>query len=421
MRAPMLGARSLPLVARYTWARQWPAFLFDGLSFGVLNLTTFAVTRSLGAKESVVPFIIAVWQAFWIFSPAVEPLLARADPQKLWRRLAICAHLPVACIAFVAVRETTPGHGTGNLPLFLVCIITYYAFAIAYVPHRGALVRANYPAPVRGRVFGVLVAISWIGAAVMAKTTGYLLDQDPRWLRVVFPVAAVAGAIGFWFQGRVRWRHQKRGRFHEAIADRPLAAMRKAAASALRILRDDRHFRTYEVGFMLYGFGFLCSVPLLALYAESELSLSYGAYTWAQFVAFPLGMIVASGIWGRVIDRLRIARTSSATMIALAVFFTGMMFVDDAWGLAFAFALWGFAMAGVNVTWSLGPLHFAPDRQAHMYTAIHFSLVGVRSLVAPFLGYAVKEWFSYAVAFGLTVCFLLVGAVVTGRLARHGH
>ena len=80
---------TLPLVARYTWARQWPAALLEGAAFGVIGLASFAVKRSLGAPEEIVPLLIAFWQVVWIFSPAVGPLLARSDPQRLWRIIAV--------------------------------------------------------------------------------------------------------------------------------------------------------------------------------------------------------------------------------------------------------------------------------------------------------------------------------------------
>jgi len=75
-------------------------------------------------------------------------------------------------------------------------------------------------------------------------------------------------------------------------------------------------------------------------------------------------------------------------------------------------------MAGVDVGWSIGPLHFAPDGMGHLYMAMHFAFVGVRSLFAPFLGYQVQELFSYRVAFTLSAGLLVAGAVTVWRLAR---
>ena len=63
-------------------------------------------------------------------------------------------------------------------------------------------------------------------------------------------------------------------------------------------------------------------------------------------------------------------------------------------------------------------LHFAPDGRAHMYAAVHFSLVGIRSCFAPFLGFAIFRLFGYRVAFAFSATLLTVAAIIIGRLAR---
>jgi len=405
----------IPLVARYTLVRQWPAAALDGFAFGVLGLAIFAAKRSLGGREAVVALIITLWQVVWILTPAVGPLLARADPQRLWRTLAFAAYLPVLLIALVDVeRVAETGHGTGDLPLFVVLLFVYYASSIATVPHKGALLRTNYPPHVRGRLYGLLTAVAFVTAALSAKLAGLLLDRDPRWLRVVFPAAGLAGMAGFRLYGRIRWRNR---RVHRADPEPWSRVVRRAGREAWRILREDRAFRKYEIGFLLYGSGFLCSIGLLVLFAEDALGLSYDQFTWAQFVSFPAGQILAAPLWGRLSDRIGIVEQTALAFVTLALFFVSMQFVSSSAGLVAAFGLFGVAMGGVSIGWSLGPVHFAPDGQAHMYAALHFCLVGVRSVFAPWLGLLAKRAFSFDAAFALSIGFVSAGALTLWRLA----
>jgi MFS family permease len=411
--------RPLPLIARYTWRRQWPAWVLEGIGMGAIGLAFFAVKRTLGGPEWIVPLLIGLWQLPWIFSPAVGTLLARAHPQRVWRWTALIAHLPVLCVVFVAVRPTAEaGHGTGSVTLFLVLMFLYYAVAVVYIPHRGALLRTNYPRAIRGRFFGFLTALGFLASGLASKVGGYLLDLDPRHLRVLFPVAALFGMAGFLLHSRIRWRHQRRESPYPAVAAGPLQAMRLAWREAFRILREDRAFRDYEIGFMLYGFGFLTSIGLIVLYAEEELAVSYDTWTWATGVFFPLLQILAAAPVGRLADRLGIVRTTAIAFSVLVAFFLAMMFVTTGAGLVAAYALFGVGMAGVMVGWNLGPLNFAPDRQGHMYFAVHFSLVVVRSVIAPFLGFAVLRLLSYQAAFALSAAFMLCAVIVLLRLAR---
>lgn len=402
--------RTLPLVVRYTWALQWPSAALEGLAVGIIGLSAFVIKRSLGAPERAVPLLIALWQVVWVFSPGLGTLLARAHPQRLWRVLAFSTFLPLAGIAFVSVTPTGEhGHGEGTLWLFLLCMTLHYSSGIATVPHRGALLRTNYPHHVRGRMFGLFMVVNLLAAGIAAKGAGYLLDSDPRWVRALYPAAALFGILGFFLMGRIRWRRSREARRIAATAPRGVwHAMTAAWTETFRILREDRAFRTYERGFMLYGLGFLSSVGLLVLYCEEELGLTYSQYTWAQSVAFPLAQIAGAAILGRLSDRLGIVRTTAVSFLLLACFFALMPSIGSLGGLVALYLLWGVAMGGVNVGWSLGPLHFATDGKAHMYGAVHFCLVGIRSIVGPFVGYAVKDRFSYPAAFGLSA--VLVGA-----------
>jgi MFS family permease len=404
----------IPRLARYTWGRHWPAVLIAGLAMGVLQLATFAARRSLGASERDVALLVALWQVSWILSPAVGPLLARVDPQRAWRWIGFFQTAPLMLIALVSVRPVgAQGEGVGNLALFIVAMFLYYLAGTAMVPHRGALLRANYAPAVRGRLYGLLQALSASGVMAAAWAAGALLDRDPRWLRLLFPVAAVLGFASYLLLSRIRWRGQRRA-FAVGASASPWQAFRDSFAVLLR----DRSFRTYEVGFMLYGFGFLMSMPLLVLFAEGELGVSYVQWTRAQMLAFPIAQICGLAVWGRLADRLGVVRTTAVAFLVLAAFFGLMPAVTSAAGLIVAFALFGLAMAGVDVGWSLGPLHFAPDGRAHLYAALHFSLVGVRSIFAPFLGFEVSELFGFRIAFLISAGLLILALATLLLLAR---
>ena len=401
---------ALPRVARYTWRLHWPAAMLVGASYGVVGLSAFVFKRSLGAPERYVPGLIAVGQATWILTPFVGGWLERANPQRMWRWIAIAAALPLLLVAFVGVEpviDGARGAGTGALWPFVALLALHYLAGVLYIPHRGALMRTNYPLPVRGRMYGLRESLAIVGMIAMARIAQQLLDSDPRWLRVLFPVAGLLMGAGLLLKGRIRWKGQGKVR---GEGDR---------RGGIREVFRDRRFLVYEAAFMFYGFGFLMAFPLLVLFMEGELRLGYNEYTWAQSVAMPLAQLGSIYLWGRLADRVGVVRMVATAFGLLLVFLLVMPGVSGLASLIAAYTLFGGAMGGVMIGWSLGPLHFAPDGRGHAYTAVHFSFVGVRSVIAPFLGYAVKvSTGSYAAGFYAAAFSMLLGVITMSYLAR---
>jgi len=400
----------MPRVARYTWRLHWPAALLVGLSSGVIGLAAFVFKRSLGAPDEMVPALIAIWQATWILTPLVGGWLDRAHPQRVWNAIGFAAALPLILVAFVDVVPDAGGvrgAGTGNQWLYVLLLGLHYMISVFYIPHRGGLMRTNYPLAVRGRMYGLREMLAILGMVAMARVAQHLLDEDPRWLRVLFPIAGVLFAGAMYLKSRIRWRNQRKVR--EEGENR----------AGVRAVFHDRRFMVYEAAFMAYGFGFLMAIPLLVLFIEGELKLDYNRYTWAQSVAMPVAQLSALYLWGRLADRIGVVRAVAFAFAMLLVFLVSMPHVTGLRSLVAAYVLFGASMAGVTIGWSLGPLHFAPDGRGQAYTAVHFTFVGVRSVIAPFLGYGVKVWTgSFAAGFYAAAVAMAIGVATMSYLAR---
>jgi MFS family permease len=413
-------ARALPPIARYTWARQWRAEGLIGLCSGIFGLAAFAAERSLGGPDWIVPLITVAGQVPWILAPAWEPLFARIDPQRAFLWLGALSKGALLLVLFVHVERTgAEGEGTGNLPAFVVAVVMFYIVDGAYIPHRSALLRANFSTPVRGRMFGLLSTVALVASMIGSKGGGWLLDRDARWLRLLFPIAAVSGILGHVFLSRIRWRRDGDAPVPAEPGLRAAGrAFVRAWAQALRVLARDRDFRWFEIAFMLYGFGLLMCSPLLVIYAQRDLRLSYGEWTWAQGFVSPLAQLSSVWLAGRLADRLGVARSTGIAFAVLGVFFAVMPFVDTAGGLEAAYVLLGLGMAGVIVGWNVGPLRFAPAGRARTYTGAHVLLVGVRSGTAPFFGYGLARLTSIQTAFAVAAGLMALAALTQARLGR---
>jgi hypothetical protein len=414
--------RRFSKMVRYTWWKHWPAEAFLGLSGGILGLAEFSSMRSMGAPGWT-PQLLIVGQVLWLFAPAWPPLLARMHKQRVFTWIGWISKGPLFLIGFATVVSTGPGgKGTGNWGLFVACLLLHGALDSVYTPHRNAFLRANYPLAVRGRIYGLVGAVSGVAAMLAALFASTLIDTNARWIRIVFPLAAAFGVLGNLMFSRIPWRYDgpreaKVGAGWTMVWHSLLEGWR----GSIRTLKRDKEFREFEVGFMLYGIALLSATPLIATFAEKTLAVSTLDWSQAQRFAFPVAQLLMIPVVGWLSDKIGVVRVSGLAFLAMGIFFVAMTQVSEAWHLKVLYAFYGVGMAGVNVGWSLGPLHFAPTGRAHHYSAVHVACVGIRSLLGPVLGLVVVKIASAPAAFVVSCVLEVLAFLWMFRLARRVH
>jgi MFS family permease len=415
---PRLQGRRRPRVVAYTLSRQWPAEALTGLFNGVVNLAGFCAMRSYGAPDWTPQLLIVLGQGPWILAPVWPRVFARVPRQRLFGWLGWIAKGPLLLVALARVIPTGPeGHGYGDAWIFVGAVLLVYNAEAAYTPHRNALMRANYPLEIRGRVYGMISSVTALSAMGAALLAGGLIDRSAAWAQVVFPVAAVFGLLAHLMLGRIRWRREgPRTVAREGEGLR--ASVRAGWSSMWKTLRADRDFRDFEITFILYGLGLLAAVPLIVAYAEETLGLSTREWTTADRLALPITQLLVVPLVGRLVDRIGVVRVMALAFALVGLFFVSMLFVKDAASLTAAYVLYGVCMAGVNVAWALGPMLFAPPGQAHHYGAVHMAMVGIRSALGPALGYAVKSFAGFHAALVTAVGFEVLAVAGSLALAR---
>jgi MFS family permease len=421
----MRKGRPLSRMVAYSWSRHWPAEVLMGLSVGIVSLAPFALQRSLGAPQWTSPALIVLGQALWILAPAWPLLLARMRRQATFAWIGLFSRGPLLLLALASVTPVlggTPGQGTGDWWLLFATYLLSVNLDAVYTPHRNALIRANYPLTARGRIYGLVTLVTGVASMAASQAVGKFLDHDPTIVRWVFPVAAVVGIAGYLLMSRIRWRYDgptevQAGSGVGIVGD----AMAAAARATKRTLREDRSFREYEIGFMLYGLGLLSGTPLIVTRFAQDPTFSPSNWANADRLALPATQLLLVWAVGRMSDRLGVVYVAALAFLGLVPFFVWMGFVDTPHELLAAYVLFGVCMAGVNVSWALGPLHFAPRGQAHHYSSVHVACVGVRSVLGPAIGWGVEAAFSYQAALVVSAALEALGGLWMLRLARRVH
>jgi hypothetical protein len=175
----------------------------------------------------------------------------------------------------------------------------------------------------------------------------------------------------------------------------------------------------FERDYMIYGFGFLGLLPVLPLYIVRDLNMNYHQLSATKGLWAQVGLVLLSPILGLALSRLRPLRFTGRAFLLLAGYPLCLLvstFAGIGGRVEWVYAgllLFSVAMAGVNLSWTLGSMHFAGDQDASVFQGLHVGLTGVRGLLAPSLGYAVQALLGYRAVFVYTtILFALAGILM---------
>jgi len=339
----------------------------------------------------------------------IAPFAQGRDKITLLSRLMLLMGI---CLALMAVPDDS---GTG-LVLFTVLAVTARSAWAGILTVRAAVWRANYQRHWRGRVTARIVQVASLLIALVSAMTGFLMDWNGEAWRVVFPLAGLSSLAAFYVYrlSRVR-RHRQLLQAERAELSLRSSSFSLKAMTA--IIRENRDFRNYMLGMMVFGSGNLMVIAMLVVLMNDHFSLPRLSQVMITS-SLPLVILcVTIAYWARILDRRHIftyrAIHSWNFVSAHAVFaFAAISGISEL--LWLGSLLLGSAYAGGHLGWNLGHNDFTNDANSSLYMAIHVSLTGFRGLIMPIVGVAFMQYLEstspghgvYAMLLPLLLCLL---------------
>ena len=386
-----------PRVSRYTYRLHVRAAVLEGIFAGVILTQDFVASKTLGATQFQLVVLTMAPGSSWLLSLFFANQFQGFDRKGLFLWAGVLGRLPLMAVAAM--------HGLWS---FLAVLVLQGFVQTALIPAQNALYQQNYDPQWRGKLFGLASVWNCAATAVAALGAGLLMDVDPvksgwpAWLagpeafRWLYPAAGIAGFGACLAYGSIRLRRTGKPALHapiEAVA-RPrwspqemlLGPFRRAGSAIRTTLVEDAGFRRFEVALFVYGLGFMVMQPVFATLFDKELGFKYSDAALAKGVVFYVVTVVSVAAAGRMYDRVGLERLGARATILLAVFATSLALVQDKTQAVAAFAIFGLAMAALNIVWAMGPIHYAPHGHAARYMSIHVALVGLRALIGHPLG-----------------------------------
>jgi hypothetical protein len=390
---------------------------FNGISLGILLLQDVILKKSLQASNFEVTVLIFMTSIAFLFSIYGAEIINRASKPGM--------------TAFII-------GSTGKLFLFLIPLFdtpVIFIFAIAVMsiidslllPTWNIVYKHNYTPDKRSSLYSYASSLSTAALLTMATAFGYFLDFNQNIYKIFFPIAGVVGILMYFNLMKMLNFFFKNGKEKVERNFRMDLTLLKdililPIRNSIRILKINRRFLVFEIGFFIYGMAFMISSPAIPVFLVDSLQLSYTPISLAKGLIFHTALIIFTPISGKILGINNPTRFSGYMFLLLILFPLILLSAKylPLWGiydspveiLFFSFFLFGTAMSGVTIAWNLSSIYYAPHNEVSNYQAVHVTLTGVRGLFSPILGYVIMQVFSIEAAMILASLLFAIAGIL---------
>lgn len=296
------------------------------------------------------------------------------------------------------------------LPAFFGVPWVYVGTALVFhvlmgiqAPAYASLVTRIYPAPLRGRLMGMVRVAMGVLMVPIAFAVGW-------WTDFAGPSSALLAAS---VTGVVSILLMLGARELEPAPPRPRTLKRASMREQWSVVRENRGLALFLTATMITGFGHILVAPLYQILQVERLGLTNVEIGWAR-VAYYVCLIGAYLLAGRALDKQPPERVLLFGFFALAI--TPLLY-----GLigSYPAVLVGSGLNGIgDAIWDIGILAYvfriAPGREAVVF-GLHLLLFGIRGTIGPLLSTSLVGVVPLTWLFLAGAVFGLAGTVLMWR------
>jgi hypothetical protein len=407
--------RNLDIAEKKTFRIHLVYQAIEGVILGVLAMNEYVFLKSLKGSSYQIGFLFQFSMLVFIFLIFFNEIRKRIKNQKqLLRGAGFLTRLPLAALLFFPSDPLAYSSNQLFHYLFLGIFFIYYLGNIIIYPAINVLLKTNYRHENFGRLYGYTSSLNKIVMLVVTFLYGLMLDLDFYSFRFVFPVVSALGIISIFILSEIDF---------SKIVQAPRAktlwlSIRLSIRGMYRVLKDNKPYRDFEIGFMGYGFAFMMTAPVINIFLDEGLDLNYSSVAFYKnaYNVIAIILLLFTGRWmGRVDPR----KFATFTFLSMGFYIFFMMLTQYVpysfelgnikiyYMLILSFLSYGYFAATMVLLWNIGSAYFCKPEEADDYQSNHLFLTGVRAIFAPVLGVFFYEKIGFTGTFSLTIVLLL--------------
>lgn len=386
----------------------------------MLALNEFVFLKSLKGTSFQVGFLFQFSVMVLVFSVLLNELIARTkNKRKLMRIIALITRLPLLLIFFFPSESHLLYQNHLYHWLFLGVFFVYYSANPIIYPLINLSLRNAYNSENFGKFYSYSTTLNKIVMLIVTFLFGMLLDANMNSYVYVFPIIGVLSIIGIFILSLIP--------IPETIVSQTKPKLKESIIKSFKnikfTLSNNKRFKDFEVGFMFYGFAFMGTVGVIAIFFDRALDLNYSSVAFYKN-SYNLLAIVMLPFFGKLIGKIDPRKFSIITYAGLAFY---LLFIGLTEFFPFYFEIAGLKIyptlmiamisnglfaATMALLWNIGSAYFCKPNEAADYQAIHLSLTGLRSFFAPIIGIVFYEWFGFFVSFMIGFLMLAIAVFI---------
>ena len=402
--------------------------ILDGIILGVLALNEFVLIKGLKGTSYQIGFLFQFMVIVLLFSIPLNQILKRTVRKgKMLRIIALLTRAPLLLLLIFPRSISEQTEQFWYQVLFLGIFLVYYSANPLIMPTINGFLKTNYKHENFSKFFGYATTANKIVMLMATFIFGLILDLKPYAYTYVYPFLTVLGILSVFILTRINYNPPVLQKKNNGI----LKSFKEIKINLLRIIKTNKPFRDFEIGFMLYGFAWLVTIAVIAIFLENHLKLSYSGIAFYKNF-YSTVSILLTPFFGKLMGKINPRKFAIYTFfmmlmyllfMGLTQFFPYYVIVFDIkiyYTLVISFLSYGIFGAMMGILWYIGSAYFSKDENAADYQSIHLSLTGFRGTFAPLIGVFFFQIIDYSGVFALGVISLFI-AILCLRVSIKKH
>ncbi len=389
--------------------------LLDGIILGVLALNEFVLIKNLKGSDYQIAILFQFTTLILLFSVIFNELLNRTKHKKRMLKItALITRLPLLALFFFPADINTVSNNLIYQVIFLTIFLLYYSANPILLPLINQLLKNNYKEKNFSKFFSYATTTNKIISLMVTFITGLLFDNYPSSYTYIYPTLAILGIVAISILLKIEYKLPDIEELPKGFYN----SIKNSLISLFKILKHNKPYRDFEIGFMLYGFAWLSTTAVIALFLENELQLTYTNIAFYKNT-YTIISIILTPIFGKMLGEIDPRKFAifnfsallfSILFMGISQYFKGGFHIFQIyiqWTLLISYTFYGLFAAMMGLLWYIGSAYFCEKTQVSQYQSVHLSLTGVRGLIAPLLGISFYHSLGYSGIYLLAIIFLL--------------